>query len=180
MNCRDVRKIRAERSVDQLSERVRNHVDRCADCAAFFKRQDAVESFIALGRLEQPAAGFETRLLDAIHENNRKNLRIVKPSRFGKSFQEWVFSAWRWVAAAGLIASIGGWVRHWDPAEPMPFSTAMGPIQASAPLFMDYRHLMSAIAIPDPSPPLAVADTFSSDSSQKPDPQGLRFIGYQP
>jgi hypothetical protein len=56
----------------------------------------------------------------------------------------------------------------------------MGPIQASAPLFMDYRHLMSAIAIPDPSPPLAVADTFSSDSSQKPDPQGLRFIGYQP
>lgn len=180
MNCREVRKIGAERSTDLLSERVRNHVDRCTECTAFFKKRDIVQSFMALGRLEQPSVGFESRLLTAVHENNRKNLTVVQPSRFRKSFQEWGFSAWRWAAAAGLIASIGGWVRHWNPTEPMQFNTAMGPIQASAPLLIDYRTLMSAIAIPDPSPPLAVADTFSPESQQKPNLQGLRFIGYQP
>lgn len=166
--------------MDQLSERVRSHVARCADCSAFFKQDHVVQSFLALGRLEQPPEGYEDRLLNAIHDSNRKSLRVEKPSRFGKSFQDWGFTAWRWAAAAGLIASIGGWVRHWNPAETMPFSTAMGPVQASAPLLIDYRPLMSAIAIPDPSPPLAVADTFSPESVQKPHSQGVRYIGYQP
>jgi hypothetical protein len=123
---------------------------------------------------------FENRLLDAVHKSAAGSLRLAKPARTIKPFPEWGLSAWRWVAAAGLIASIGGWVHQWNPNEPMVFSTAMGPIQASAPLFMDYRHLMSAIAIPDPSPPLAVADTSFQDESRRNLPDGLRFIGFQP
>jgi len=180
MKCREAQRISSDGSTRALSGRVQGHVDQCSKCQTFFARQRSMQAYFEIGRREGPSPCFENRLLNAVHEAARQNVQSSPAARRVIFWPERRISIWRLAAAAALIVAMGGWVHLWDPNEWIALSTSVGPAQVADPLSVDFQHLLSAIAVPDPSHSQAMADSYFSGVSYRALPVALRFNGLEP
>ncbi|MDZ4199026.1 MAG: hypothetical protein U1E27_07050 [Kiritimatiellia bacterium] len=180
MNCRLAKKIAVEASGDDFSESVKRHIDQCPACRLFFEERRWMRDCLGLARLEKADSGFESRLLNSIHHSIRETDRKKsRPRRI--DWPGWAMPAWRWAAAACLVASLGILTARKNPFAAGPEQPAQ-PAQAAAPI-LNVQTFMPTVALPDPSPPsppLAAVGTPWMDQTNRPGPENLRFIRFEP